>query len=58
MPDQTSDRNKQFKATMRDQNTGNLNTSGKEGVVVCSTPQSNGIKRPNGHVNPGTSQKS
>jgi hypothetical protein len=35
MSDQTSDRNEKLKAAMRDRNTGNLNTSGKNGVVVA-----------------------
>ena len=58
MPDQTADRNKQLKATMRDENTGNLNTSGKDGVIVRSPSQCGGVKRPNGHVEPGTGRKS
>ena len=58
MSDQTSDRNKQLKATMRDENTGNLNTSGKSGIVVCSPMHGNGVKRPNSHVEPGTGRKS
>ena len=59
MSDQTSDRNEKLKAAMRDRNTGNLNTSGKNGVVVCSPNQSSGLKRrPTGHVDPGTGQKS
>jgi hypothetical protein len=59
MLDQTADRNKQLKATMRDENTGNLNTSGKDGVVVCSPmKEPNGRKLPTGHVEPGTGRKS
>jgi hypothetical protein len=48
------DRNK---AAMRQKETP-LNTSGKEGVVVCSPCQSPGVKRPTGHVEPGTGRKS
>jgi len=36
MQDQTAERNERLKATMRDQNSTNLNRSGKDGVVVCS----------------------
>ena len=35
-----------------------LNTSGKEGVVVCPPSQSPGVKRPNGHIDPGTGTRS
>jgi hypothetical protein len=53
MEDYQADCNKRLKATMRDENTGNLNTSGKAGVVVCSTPQAkNPPKNPSGHVDP------
>jgi hypothetical protein len=48
------DRNK---AAMRQKETP-LNTSGKEGVVVCSPSQAPGVKRPTGHVEPGTGRKS
>ena len=54
----TSERNEKLKAAMRDENTGNLNTSGKEGVIVRSPSQSGGVKRPNSHVEPGTGRKS
>jgi hypothetical protein len=58
MPD-THERNERLKATMRDRNTGNLNTSGKDGIVPCSPNQSSGLKRrPMAHVDPGTGQKS
>jgi hypothetical protein len=39
MPE-THERNERFKATMREKNSNNLNTSGKEGVKVCSPNQS------------------
>jgi hypothetical protein len=58
MTDQISDRNEKLKAAMRDRNTGNLNTSGKDGVVVCPPSQSPGVKRPNGHIDPGTGTRS
>ena len=59
MTDQTSERNVKLKATMREQSSANLNTSGKAGVVVCSPNQSSGLKRrPMSHVNPGTGEKS
>ena len=45
MPDQPADRNKQLKATMRDENTGNLNISGKEGVIVRSPSQCGRVRR-------------
>ena len=35
MEDYQSACNKRLKATMRDESTGNLNTSGKAGVVMC-----------------------
>jgi hypothetical protein len=43
MTDPTADRNEKLKSTMRDGNTGNLNTSGKDGVVVCAPNQSSGL---------------
>lgn len=58
MSDQTSDRNERLKATMRNENTSNLNTSGKSGKVVCSPSQSPGVKRPTGHVEVGTGKRS
>jgi hypothetical protein len=59
MSDSTAERNNRLKATMRDQSSANLNTSGKSGVVVCSPNQSDGLKRrPMSHVDPGTGQKS
>jgi hypothetical protein len=58
MSDETSERNDRLKATMRQQNSDNVNTSGKAGVKVCSPNQSSGIKRPTGHVEPGAGKKS
>jgi hypothetical protein len=49
------DRNK---AAMREKNSTNLNTSGKDGVVVCSPSQAPDVNRPTGHVDPGTGKKS
>jgi hypothetical protein len=49
------DRNK---AAMREQSSGNLNTFGKSGVVVCSPCQAPDVKKPNGHVEVGTGRKS
>ena len=46
MSDQTSDRNNRLKATMRQQNSDNLNKSGKEGVKVKSPTQGNEGKPP------------
>jgi hypothetical protein len=48
------DRNK---SAMRQKETP-LNTSGKEGVVPCSTKQGPNTNRPTGHVEPGTGKKS
>jgi hypothetical protein len=48
------DRNK---AAMRQKETP-LNTSGKDGVVVCSPSQINDTKMPTGHVEVGTGKKS
>jgi hypothetical protein len=56
--DNHADRNAKMKAAIRDRNTGNLNTSGKAGVVVCSPTQINGVKMPSGHVEVGTGKKS
>ena len=59
MEDYQSACNKRLKATMRDENTSNLNTSGKAGVVVKSPMQAKNVpKNPSGHVNPGTGRKS
>jgi hypothetical protein len=50
MEDYHADCNKKLKATMREQNSTNLNTSGKEGVVVNSPRQAkNPRKEPTGH---------
>jgi hypothetical protein len=56
MPDM-HERNQQFKATMRERNSGNLNSSGKAGVVVCSPTQTTGARRPTRHVEVGTGRK-
>ena len=59
MTDYHADRNEKLKAAMRDQSTGNLNTSGKAGVVPCSSStERNGAKMPTGHVEVGTGKKS
>ena len=57
MEDYQADCNKKIKATMRERNSLNLNTSGKEGVVVRSPTQGNGIKQPIGHIDPGTGKR-
>jgi hypothetical protein len=41
MSDQTSERNNRLKATMRQQDSDNLNKSGKEGVKIKSPKQGN-----------------
>jgi hypothetical protein len=53
-----SDSNERNKAAMREKNSANLNTSGKEGCVVCSPNQSSAKKRPTGHVEVGTGKRS
>ena len=59
MEDYQADCNKRLKATMRQQSSANLNSSGKNGVVVCSTPQAkNPPKNPRGHVDPYTGKRS
>jgi hypothetical protein len=58
MTDQTSDRNEKLKAAMRDQTSTNLNTSGKEGVVVRSPNQCGATKRPTNHIDPSTGKRS
>jgi hypothetical protein len=58
MSEEHAERNNRLKATMRDKNSTNLNTSGKSGVVPCSPNQSPGVKRPTGHVDPGTGKRS
>jgi hypothetical protein len=53
MSDSTSERNERVKATMREQTSANLNTSGKEGMVVSSPRQAkNPPRTPTGHVDP------
>jgi hypothetical protein len=58
MSDETSDRNDRLKAAMREQNSANLNTSGKAGVVPCSPRLGRAAKWPTGHVEVGTNKKS
>jgi hypothetical protein len=53
--DAHADRNVKLKATMRQKETP-LNTGPAH--VPCSPSQSPGVKRPTGHVDPGTGQKS
>ena len=51
MSEAHAERNNRLKATMREQNSPNLNRSGKGGVVVSSPKQSkNPPRTPNGHV--------
>lgn len=50
MEDYNADCNKKLKAAMREQNSNNLNTSGKGGVVPTSPRQAkNPPKTPDGH---------
>ena len=57
MPDNIRTKRK-LKAAMRDENTGNLNTSGKEWRgCLLSNASVNGVKRPTGHVEPWDWQK-
>jgi hypothetical protein len=50
--------NDKAQAAMRERSSANLNTSGKEGVMVCSPQQAkNAPKTPIGHINPGTGKK-
>ena len=59
MQDEQAERNERLKATMRDQSSANLNTSGKSGVVLQSPRQAkNPPKNPTGHVDSGTGQRS
>ena len=56
MTDSTSERDERVKATMRQKETF-LNKG--PGQIPCSPNQSSGLKRrPMGHVDPGTGQKS
>jgi hypothetical protein len=56
MSDSTAERNERLKATMRQKETP-LNTSPAQ--VPCSPNQSSALKRrPMGHIDPGTGQKS
>jgi hypothetical protein len=57
MSEEHAEHNVKLKATVKQKET-NLNTSGKEGVVVCSPTQVNGTKMPEGHVEVGTNRKS
>lgn len=58
MSDLTSDRNKNLKATMRQEETP-LNKDGGKGQVPCGPPQAkNTPKNPSGHVDPYTGKKS
>ena len=43
--DQTSERQDRQRATMRDRTSTNLNTSGKEGVPVCSPKQATKVTK-------------
>ena len=59
MEDYQADCNKRVKTTMRDENSTNLNASGKAGVVVKSPMQAkNPPKNPTGHVDPYTGKRS
>jgi hypothetical protein len=55
--DAQADRNVKLKATMRQKETP-LNKDGGKGQVPCGPSQSNGIKRPTGHIDAGTGQRS
>jgi len=57
MTDQTSERNERLKAAMREKDTP-LNKDGGKGQVPCGPSQGNGVKRPTGHVDPGTGKRS
>ena len=55
MPDQTS--NDRAQAAMREENSTNLNTSGKNGVVLNPPKQEKMPKRPTHHVDVGTGKR-
>jgi hypothetical protein len=55
MSDQTSDRNERLKASMRQKETP-LNKGPAQ--VPCGPSQDHSVRRPRGHVDPGTGQKS
>jgi hypothetical protein len=55
MSDEHADRNERLKGTMRQKET-RLNKGSAQ--VPCSPGQSPGVKRPTGHVDPGTGKKS
>jgi hypothetical protein len=50
--------NDKAQANMREKNSTNLNTSGKEGQKVQSPCQDWSVKRSRGHVEVGTNKKS
>jgi hypothetical protein len=56
MSDQAS--NDKAQAAMRERNSNNLNTSGKEGVVVRSPRQAPDRTRPTNHVDPASGKRS
>jgi hypothetical protein len=58
MQDDHADKNERLKATMRQKANTNLNKDGGAGQVPCGPSQDHSVKRPRGHVNPGTGQKS
>jgi hypothetical protein len=55
MADQTS--NDRAQAAMREENSTNLNTSGKNGVVLNPPKQESAPRRPTHHVDPGTGKR-
>ena len=55
MQDENAERNERFKTTMRQKETP-LNTG--QAQVPCAPSQPPGVKRPTGHVDPGTGRKS
>jgi hypothetical protein len=57
MSEEHADRNNRLKAAMRQKETP-LNNNGGSGQTPCSPCQSPGVKRPTGHVDPGTGKRS
>jgi hypothetical protein len=56
MSDENADRNNRLKATMRQQNSDNLNKSGRAGVVVKS-PKQGHSDQPSCHIDVGTGKR-
>ena len=55
MSEQTS--NDRAQAAMREENSTNLNTSGKNGVVLNPPKQEKEVRRPTHHVDVGTGKR-